>query len=161
MMPWPKSVEVVQRLASIQKREMLAVVNGDRDTMITLRLLWVGEYARAVGVARGVQSTGEQAMKALAKHVPGGEAGWWKRDAKRPLRLVVQRNEYRVQIGYGPGAVWYREELSCGHKLNLPASLDGEKPPKRRRCGQCGKEANNGTGNVRGVGTAMVGGVGA
>lgn len=181
MMPWPASTEVVEHLSSLQRSELLAIINGDRDTMIALRLAWVREYALAVPLSGGAKEAGELAVESLSKYAGGEVPGWLKWERARPLRLVVERTEYRVQIGYPPGVLWYRESLICGHQLNLPASVFGEKPPTRRRCGQCATEALNdhdrgtgitsqavavarrkeacATGNVRRVGVAVAGGV--
>lgn len=160
-MPWPTSPEVVQRLTSLYKREMLAVINGDRDTMVMLRLLWVKEYAQATSLSGGAREAGALAMRSLRDYPDGKIPGWMKLELARPLRMVIERKEYAVKVGLAPTTRWVKETLVCGHQLNLPAVFGEEKPPKRRRCSQCAREAEHETGNLRGVGVAMAGGVGA
>jgi hypothetical protein len=54
-------------------------------------------------------------MESLAKYENGKVPSWLVFERARPLRLVVMRMQYRVQIGYGPGVLCWRDRLSCGH----------------------------------------------
>lgn len=141
MMPWPSEGAAVNELSRLMRAEYLAVMNGDRDTMLVYRVLWFRRYCQAMGVKEGNMLKLADLMRpkdaALAPLVPA----WKTFERARPLRTVVKRTPSVVQFGDKQRATWFREQLSCGHEVNLPADVFGNTPPKRRRCGQCATAA--------------------
>jgi hypothetical protein len=142
--------EVEETLERLHHEELLAVLNSERKTVIVARLAWADLYRAAYG--DDVSGTGKpgavnaRVLSDSKPHIPT----WLLHKRARPLVLVVERTEYQVQITPWTQQTWYRERLSCGHVVNVPAGFLEERPAKRRRCIECARvqypDALNGAG---------------
>jgi hypothetical protein len=137
MMPWPKDAAVIRDLQHLMRNEYLAVINNDRDTMVVYRVLWLRRYCEALGIREGNMLKLADLMRPPESWVAPMQPAWKTFQRARPLRTVVKRTPSVIQFGDRQKAIWFRDLLSCGHEVNIPADVFGNKPPKRRRCAQC------------------------
>jgi hypothetical protein len=141
VMPWPKEAAAVDELCRLQRMEMVAVLNNDRDTMLLYKILWFRRYCEAVGVKEASMLKLADLMRPAATSVAPMVPAWKTFARARPLREVVKRTPSVIRFGDRQKAVWFRDLLSCGHEVNAPSDTFGAVPPKRRRCAQCASTA--------------------
>jgi hypothetical protein len=133
--PDPATETVLQQL---HRADWDAVLRGDRLTAIVARLSWAETYLTAYGTdAAAFPNLTKAALHLLPEEAVNSPI-WSHRYAKNRLVMVDKREEYFISFGYKRKAKMYREFLSCGHVIEVPADIFGADPPKRRRCADCG-----------------------